>query len=231
MKRAILVTGVVAASVLVPIGVVGAAGSSFHYESASSGGSAIFTTCTAGLPAGTHCDAWVINASKAKGTDGRSSTVSAYVYDVEITEFGFNPVGRGGGSAEGAIAIDAKLRTGSASAKVPVSLDCTDAGCTDETLDVSVQWTGTGPLARHSSTSDDDDGTCRSSSSFKSTNRSATAAGTLNATAYTATELVIPPSLFTSQVQYSSRGCGDTPNFTPPQAATTQTATPIFRAG
>lgn len=229
IKRVLLATGFVAAAVLVPVGVVGAAGGSTRYEMSSSGGDVILTTCTAGLAPGAHCEAWVVNASKNKGTDGKSATVSVLLVDVEITDQGFNPIFRGSGVGDATISVDSKLSKASARAQVVVPVDCEEI-CIEEVVDVAIQWTGTGPLRKHSETSDDDDGTCKMSRTYKSTTRSATVVGTINGVAYGATDLVIPPQIRTSTEEFKSRGCSEPPVFTP-QAVTERLATDIFQAG
>lgn len=211
MKRVVLATGVVISAVMAPIGAVGAAGKTVRYESSSVGGNAILTTCTSATPIGSHCEAWVINADKTRSTDGRSSTVSVSVVDVEITEDGFVPLFRGSGSAAGSVSVSSKLASGQASASIPVSLDCTEAGCTETVIAVSLAWTGAGTPVRHSETSEDDDGTCRTKFAFKSTTRAATATGTVNGVSYPVTPQVFPPRLFTNESQWEARGCGDVP--------------------
>lgn len=229
MKRAMWATGVVAVSALVPIGAVTAAGSSYKYERSSAGANAIFTTCSGALVPGAHCEAWVVNADKSKGTDGKQSMVTVTIYDVEILDGGFNPVYRGSGSAEGSISVDSKLGKASAKATVPVVVDCTEDGfCTEMSVVVSAQWVAAAGLVKHSETSDDDDGTCKTSRSYKSLNRAATATGTVDGTSYTATNVVQPPQIFSTQESYKANGC-DGPVFTP-QAALEATV-PVFQIG
>lgn len=230
MQRAMWATGVVAVAALVPVGAVTAAGSSYRYERSSTGANAIFTTCSGALAPGAHCEAWVVNADKSKGTDGKQSLVTVTIYDVEILEGGFSPVYRGSGRAEGTISVESKLGKASAQATVPVAVDCTEDGfCTEQSVVVSAQWVAAAGPVKHSDTSEDDDGTCKTSRSYKSVNRGATATGTVDGTSYTATNLVQPPQIFSNQESYRATGCAEGPVFTPQVA--TEATTPVFRIG